>query len=267
MTLSRTPARWPAVAAGLLVLTACGPKPKPGDAPPADPNQAAAARGPAGVKTTAEALARDVVADPKAAEGKYNGKVVEVDGEVEFANKVINPNGFSLKGAKKKPTDVVGVNVVCTVPKGAEGKAWRLGSGQKVKVTGTATVTALGVYLADATVEELEPAKTPKVSARDLAGEFAGDAEAARKKYRNPTGGPREVVVDGTVAAVEKNKNGFHVARLAGADGVTVDCTVSAEDFATLKAGDAVTVKGDLGDYYPDQKAVVVNTAFVLPKG
>jgi hypothetical protein len=265
MTLSRTPARGLAVAAGRGVLSACGPKPG-GDTQKNDPNKAAAARGPAEVKTTAEALTKDVIADQKAAEGKYNGKVVEVEGEVEFANKVLNANGFSLKGAKKKPTDVVGVTVICNVPKGAEGKAWRLGSGQKVKVTGTATVTALGVYLADATVEPLEPAKSAKVSATDLAGEFAKDADAARKKYQGPNGAPKEIIVDGTVAAVEKNKTGFHIAKLAGADGITVDCTVDAADFAALKAGDAVTIKGEFSSYYPDQKAVVINTAFVLPK-
>ena len=267
MTLSRAPARRLTLAAGLLVLTACGQKPgdtrKGGDPGRGDPP---AARGPAEVKTTADALTKDVIADDKAARAKYNGKVVEVEGEVEYANKVINANGFTMKGAKKKATDVVGVTVICNVPKGAEGKAWRLGTGQKVKVTGTATLAALGVYLNDCTVEPLEPAKTPAVSARALAEEVVKDADAARKKYQGPGGRTEAVIVDGTVAAVEKDRNGFHTAKLTGSGGVTVDCTVNQEDFAALKVGDAVTIKGDFGGYYADQKAVVINTAFVLPK-
>jgi hypothetical protein len=218
------------------------------------------------VKTTADALTKEVIADEKAAQAKYTGKVVEVEGEVEFANKIINANGFTMKGAKKKPTDVVGVTVICNVPKGAEGKAWRLGSGQKVKVTGTVTLTALGVYLNDCTVEELEPAKTPRVTAKALAEEVVKDADAARKKYQTPEGHSQAIIVDGTVEAVEKNKNGFHIAKLAGAGGVTIDCTVNQDDFAALKVGDAVTIKGDFSSYDAAEKAVTINTAFVLPK-
>jgi len=267
MPLSRT--RWLAVAGGLLVLTACGQKagePTRAGDPPGRSGPAPAARGPADIKTTVAALTQEVIADEKAAQAKYNGKVVEAEGEVEFANKVLNANGFSLKGAKKKPTDVIGVTVICNVPKGAEGKAWRLGTGQKVKVTGTATLTSLGVYLNDCTVEELEPAKTPKVSAKALAEEVLKDADAARKKYQTPEGRSDAIIVDGTVAAKEKTKDGFHTAKLAGSGGVTVDCTVNAEDFAALKAGDAVTIKGDFSSYDPVAKAVTINTAFILPK-
>lgn len=198
-----------------------------------------------------------MIADEKAAQAKYNGKVVEATGEVEVANKVLNANGFSMKGAKKKPTDVIGVTVICNVPKGAERKAWRLGTGN---------LTALGVYLTDCAVEELEPARTPRVTAKALAEEVLKDADAARKKYQTPEGHPQAIIVDGTVAATEKSKDGFHTAKLAGAGGVTVDCTVNAEDFAALKAGDAVTIKGDFSSYDPAAKAVTINTAFVLPK-
>ena len=45
-----------------------------------------------------------------------------------------------------------------------------------------------------------------------------------------------------------------------------MNCTLGQEDFAVLKAGDAVTIKGDFSNYYPDEKGVVVNTAFALPK-
>jgi hypothetical protein len=268
MTRSRIPARWLALALGLLLLSACGQKSgeptNSGNAPNRD-GGTPVVRGPADFKTTADAITKEVIADQKAAEKKYNGKVVEVEGEVSTANKIINPNGFSMKGAKAKPTDAVGVVVICTVPKGAEGKAWRLSSGQRVKLVGTAAV-GHAVYLNDCTVEPLEPATTAKVTAKGLAEEVVKDADAARKKYQTPEGYPKEIIVEGVVAALEKTKDGFHIVKLAGAGGLTVNCTVDEKDFAALKTGDAVTIKGDFSNYYPEDKGVTVNTAFVLPK-
>ena len=204
MTRVHVVARWSALAAALLLLSACNQKPNPaptnsGDGPNRD-GPPPAARGPAEFKTTIEALTKEVIADQKAAEKKYNGKVVEVEGEVSIANKIITANGFSLKGAKKKPTDTLGVTVICNVPKGAEGKAWRLSSGQKVKAVGTVTVTGLAVYLADCSFEPLEPTTTAKVTAKALAEEVVKDADAARKKYQTAEGYPKEIIVEGVVA-------------------------------------------------------------------
>jgi hypothetical protein len=217
-------------------------------------------------KTTADMLTKEVIADEKAAQVKYKGKIVEVEGQVEFANKIINANGFSIKGAKKKPTDATGMSVICNVPKAALGKAWRLSSGQKVKVVGTVTVSAFAVFFTDCTVEPLEPAMIATVTAKGLAAEVAKDASTAKKKYQTSEGYPKEIIVAGEVSALEKDKNGFHTAKLAGTDGITVNCTVNQEDFAALKIGDTVTIKGDFSNYYPDEKGVVVNTAFILPK-
>lgn len=223
-----------------------------------------AARGPVAFKTTADALTKEMIADEKKAEAKYQGKVIEVEGRVETANKFLYPNGFFLQGTKRKPTDTTGVMIICNVPKGAEGMVWRLSLGQKVKVVGTAGI-GYSVGLANCTVEPLEPPTTPRVTAKGLAEEVLKDADAARKKYEGPMGGPKGIIVEGVVAALETEKR-FHIVKLAGAGGVTVNCTVAKKDLEALKAGDAVTIKGDFSGYYPDQKEVTVNTAFVLPK-
>ena len=97
----------------LVVVAGCAKK-----NPTANPDKGSAKvaeQGPAKdpeVKTTAEGMAKEVIADEKAAETKYKDKVVEVEGKVQYANKIIGNNrSITLVGAKKKPTDIIGVDV------------------------------------------------------------------------------------------------------------------------------------------------------------
>ncbi len=221
------------------------------------------------VKTTAEGLAKEVLADEKAAAEKYKGKVVEVEGAVAFANAFLgNGRMFHLSGAKKKPTDVVGLNLFCVPAAAHKDKVWWLGKGQKVQVVGRVTgVTSSAVYLDQCAVTELEPSPTPRLTAEQLTGEFAKDEAAAKAKYLTKEGYPKEVIVEGTVAGRETTKDGFHTVKLAGKEGLAVSCTVDKETYEGLKDGDKVTLKGDLSGLYQGHKAVIVNTAFVLKKG
>jgi hypothetical protein len=269
--VSRHGARW--LIAGCLAFAAgCGgpgSSPPAGTAPGKGPGTPAAAVDKPEVKTTAEGLAKEVLADEKAAGGKYKDKVVELEGAVEFANAVIGDGRmFHLAGAKKKPTDVVGLNLFCVPAAADKDKVWWLGKGQKVKVVGRVTgVTSSGVYLDQCTVTELEPSPTPRVTAEQLTGEFGKDEAAAKAKYLTKEGYPKEVIVEGTVAGLATTKDGFYSVNLAGKEGLAVSCTVNKEAYEGLKQGDKVTMKGDVSGLYKDRKAVLVNTAFVLKKG
>ncbi len=254
-------------AMGLVLVAGCGkPESKPG---PGNPkvSDSGAAKNPE-IKTTAEELAKEVLADQKAAGTKYDGKVVELQGKVDTANQVVTDNkGFYLTGAKKKPTDVVGLNVLCMPVAGEKDKVGWLGKGQKVKVVGKVTgVNAFAVSLAQCTFTEEDKSTTPKVTVEELTSEFAKDAEAAKKKYKIENLNSQEIILEGTVADKEK-KGDFHTVKLAGTDGLTVSCTVSKQNWEELKKGDKVTIKGDLSGYYAADKKVNVNTAFVLKKG
>lgn len=177
---------------------------------------------------------------------------------------------ISLVGAKKQPTDVVGVNIMCRPAAAEKDKAALLGQGQKVKVVGQVMAVSSsfgGVTLDLCTFTELSPNPAPKVTAEQLAGDFSKDKAAAEKKYLTEKGYPKGVIVDGTVADLEKNKNGFYIVKLAGQDGVTVNCTVSQKTFEGLKKGDKVTMKGDVTLYDQKEKYVTVNTASLLKKG
>jgi len=258
------------VAGCLIVATGCPKKDSsnPDGRPKPPPANIEGAQKPE-IKTTAEGLAKEAIADPKAAETKYKDKVVELEGKIDFANKIIgNGKAFHLAGAKKNPKDVVSVGIICFPTDAEQEKIWWLGKGQKVKVIGHVTgINTLGVYLDRCTVQELEKSPTVQISAEDLTAEFAKDEAAGKKKYLTEEGDPKEIIIDGTVTDLEQSKDGLYTAKLAGKDGLTVNCTINKETYESLKKGDKVTIKGDLSGFYKNEKHVNVNTAFVLKKG
>ena len=224
------------------------------------------------IKTTAEAMAKEVIADEKAAEAKYKDKVVEVEGKVQYANKTLgNDRMISLAGAKKMPTDVVALNISCIPAVANLDKAWELGRGQKVKVVGKVVgISAgfLGVTLDRCSIAEVDKNPTAKITAEALTGEFAKDPDAAKKKFTESEYVMKELIVEGNVAGTETSKDGnFHSINLAGKDGYTVSCTVKKDVMDGVKKGDKVTMKGDLGSFDKDKKRLTLNTAFVLKKG
>jgi hypothetical protein len=232
------------------------------DAPAKDPE----------IKTTAEAMAKEVIADEKAAAAKYKDKVVEVEGKVFAANRIIGNNRqITLVGAKKKPTDVLGVDVACIPAAANLDQAWSLGRGQKVKVVGQVVAVSAGfggITLDRCSVTEVDKSPTPTVTADALVGEFAKDPEAAKKKYTESDFVMKEVIVEGTVADSTSSPDGtFHFVDLEGKNGQTVRFTVNKETKDSLKKGDKVTMKGDVSLYDKDKKQLTVNTAFVLKKG
>jgi hypothetical protein len=219
-------------------------------------------------KLTAEALAKEALADAQAASAKYTGKVVELEGQVDSANRIISDNkGVFLTGAKKKPTDVIALNILCMPVESSKDKVWWLGKGHKVKAVGKVTaINGFIISLDECTITGQGASPTPKVTAEELTGEFAKDEEAAKKKYLGDGVNPKEIIVEGTVAALDKTKNDFYIARLEGKGGLTVGCTLDKKEWEGLKKGDKVTIKGDLSGFRKDDKNVNVNTAFLLKK-
>lgn len=261
--------------AGSAVSSGCGKKETPSGSgasiagtpnSPASQNQSAP---PVATKISAENLAKEFLADPKAAFEKYNGKVVEVEGIVDSANKIVNNDrGFLIAGAKKDPKDILGLSLSCnTVPEQAD-KVWWLGKGQKVKVVGEVfDANNVFVSLKDCRFTEVEKSPTPAVSAKQLAEDFTKDEVAAKDKYLSKDFSPREIIVSGVVAALDE-KNGFSFVTLEGAGSVVISCTVDKKDYAAVKKGDKVTMKGDLSIAAFDKKdnKVTMDTAFLLKK-
>jgi hypothetical protein len=136
---------------------------------------------PQSFKMSAEALAKEAFADPPAASTKYKGKVVELDGRVDPANRFLSETSFLMPGVIQGPQDAAGMDIVCAPVAAKMDRMWWLGRGQKVRVTGRVSViNPLAVYVEECTVIELEPSPTMKVTARELAEGFSADAGAAQ---------------------------------------------------------------------------------------
>jgi hypothetical protein len=141
---------------------------------------------------TGEALAKEFIADQKAAGTKYQDKVVELDGVVDDANEIILGNGMFMLVGAKKPDDITGYLVRprqeprTRAGQGTEGQGQRPGESVQRSAGGPGQVT------------ELEPPKTPQVTAEQVTEEYARDPAAAKEKYYD-----KEIIVTGTVADLE----------------------------------------------------------------
>ena len=136
---------------------------------------------------------------------------------------------------------------VCTLTPEALNKANELGKGQRIRAVGRLQGgSILGtVFLFDSTFTEAGPNPSIRISATDLAAEFAKDeGDAAATKYAG-----KELFVQGVVAGIEQAGEGIFVNRIvlfeSGAK-EPVRCTRTREsDFEKIKKGDKVILKGD----------------------
>jgi hypothetical protein len=202
-------------------------------------------------------MVKEFLADEKAATAKYTNKTIQVDGVVDSTGGWHNDDHVSLKGIKKDPNDIVGLTVMAHVVPAQVNQAVLAGKGQKVQVVGKFMIggATFGVGLSDCTFKELEPNKVPVVSPVDVTGEFVKDAKAAKAKY-----GDKEIIVEGTITDLVKH-DGFYSVIMAGTAPAFVSCTIGEKDFATLKKGEKVKIKGDCSSFIDNQ--LTVNTAFV----
>lgn len=223
-------------------------------------------------RTTVAALTKEFRADATAANKKYEGKIIELEGFVHHANKYFLSSTIVLVGVKV-PADRATSEVNFKV--GPTDKSWWLGRGQKVKVVGRyvpGNRDFFGVELEDCGVTALEPNPTQQVAAKDLAKEFEKGEEAARKKYFGEAKS-KEFIVEGIVAGVKKGEVDVTgkvplLITLTGTDKLTIACQVREADFEAAKKGDTVKLKGvcPIGLFDEAEKRVLLETSFILPK-
>ena len=194
-------------------------------------------------KMTAEALMKEVVADPKKAADKYTGKVIAVTGPVSSIDSPYAKNLLTLSAGKKKPTDISGLFVDGDLAPGQAAKGRLLARGQRVEMTGkVAKVEADRVRLESCTFTEVDKANMPAVTAKDLAAAYARDPAAAGRKYGNLSAS-KDILLTGVVREVKDTRYSHKVVVLEPAGKPTVTVTLSKEDAEGLKKGDAVRLK------------------------
>jgi hypothetical protein len=254
--MSKPPVRRLLLAAALLagVLPAVGCEKGPaGPAGPAPAGTAAEPQAPAKVDftLTSEQLAREYETDRAAADQKYKGKWVEVEGPMESV--LVLPSGdvnIRLAGFQADPKKFDG-HSVRGVPPAADGEKLKgLTRGQKVTLRGKVYRETAGSYidLVPCAIVSIGPDPAIAVTADRLTEDYARDAKAADARYKD-----KWLLVEGVVAELKDAKSGADSVIFEGAaekDGkkLHIKAAYPADrkpDFAALKKGDKVKIKGE----------------------
>jgi hypothetical protein len=210
-----------------------GKKAEAGKSPPGKPD----------FTLTAEEFTSEFLADAKAADEKYKGKVVEITGNTRLIGGSyrdgVKTVHITLDGVQKKggADTLISIRVRPEFHKAA----LEMSKNQKVQIIGEYEDWSLGFSagVSNATLKVYGKSQLFDISAADLAAEFTRDAKAAINKYAD-----KEMVVEGEVEEVTF-KSGRHYAKLKG-DGTTrISLGVVPEDVPMLKKGRIVRLRGE----------------------
>ncbi len=211
---------------------------------------------------TAEAFSKEFIDNLEKANKKYEGKVIELTGEVQDVSKdTIRRVVVNLVGAKKDPKDAVGVSVLGVLAPAYYARGVLLSPKQKVKLTGDFGQGFRSfVSTGNCTLEELSKSEALQVRAEDLVKDFTKDLQAARKKYTD-----KWVVVSGQVDDLTK-KGGFNYAKLKGDGKLRVSVTMGGDELAHLKKGEDVRLRGMfMGAPGIENNEVALQMGFLVP--
>ena len=263
--IRRSPSRLLVAGVLLLALTGC-PKKEPDAKNKGTPTGGKILTPPPDFTLGAVDLAKEYETDAKAADLKYKGKWLLLEGTVSditlgFADEVT----VILEGFNKDPQkSILGHSARCLVHKDERAKAINLTKGQKVKFKGECNGGAL-VHFVDLLHAELVEVGTDPaivVSADQLAKDFSMDAVAAKAKY-----GDKWLFLTGTVVERKKGTTGADFIVLQGSDETTrVEVAYPAEGkrfFEKFTKGDTVKIKGECGGFVAG--AVSVNYSRLIP--
>jgi tRNA_anti-like len=172
--------------------------------------------------------------DGKAAHAKYKDKVVELTGKIVSVG--MHPEGgglLTLEGPDPKKFDWA--QCITTDP-----RPWKKATpGQTVKVKGKGHPWFPGPNLLEGVVESVSGDAAPRLTADELAKEYAADIEAAGKKYDS-----KWIVLSGEI---DKNDGKSAIVFKTKEKEPRVEARFMPDDFKRIqkwKAGDKVSVVG-----------------------
>lgn len=206
------------------------PEPRPKPPPTEDISKVAPA-----FKLTAEDFHKEYEADKNAAAQKYKGKVIELSGEVQTVKRIDADRSMLLLKVEKS---FFGVQCVTT-----EEQPWaKVAPGQQIKIKGKWPEFSAGAAIIDCVFVETGEYAAIRISAADLAKEYAADGEAAVKKYDK-----KYLVITGEVVSKEFNSVGAGAVVLKTGNKVKVECSFTADEKDVVKAfkvGQSIKVVG-----------------------
>jgi hypothetical protein len=243
----------PALLASAVLAGGCRQSPTTADNRTA-PSTAGKEQTPAKVdfSLTSEQLAKEYETDRTAADQKYKGKWVEVEGPMESV--LVLPSGdvnIRLAGFKADPKKLFGHTVRGVPPAAEADKLKALTPGQMVKLKGKVyRESADTIDLVPCEIVSIGPDPAIPVTADRLSEDYAKDEKAADAKYKD-----KWLLVEGTISELKDAQAGADSVILDGAgkkDGkpLRIKAAYPADrksDFAALKKGDKVKIKGECG--------------------
>jgi len=202
---------------------------------------------------TSEQLAKDYETDRAAANKKYSGKWVEVEGPVQFVPVLANGDvSISLVGFKADPKKFGGHTVRGIPPAEEREKLKGLVPGQKAKLKGKVDRETAGEFieLVPCAIVSIGPDPAIPVTADQLTEAYAKDAKAADAKYNG-----KWVFVEGVVLELRPDEASVILAGAGKKDGKALRISASypdnrKKDFAALKKGDTAKIKGECGGQF-----------------
>jgi hypothetical protein len=199
-------------------------------------------------KLTAEEFHR------QAGDEKFDGKVIELSGTVEGVGRNAGGEAFVQL---KVPSQMFGVMCFTT-----DEQPWaKVARGQKVRIKGLGGAVILAPRLLACAIVEPGEYAAVRISAADLAKEYAADPDATIKKYDK-----KHMVVTGEVAAKDVNEFKAVGLTLKTGNKVAVKCGFTAFDRDVSRAyavGQTVSVFGEFSLNFGGGDSVDIN--FCLP--
>lgn len=202
---------------------------------------------------TSEQLAKEYETDRTAADQKYKGKWIEVEGPMESV--LVLPSGdvnIRLAGFQADPNKFGGHSVRGVPPAADADKLKALTPGQMVKLKGKVYRETAGTFidLAPCAIVSIGPDPAIPVTADRLSEDYAKDEKGADAKYKD-----KWLLVEGILSELKEAQAGADSVILEGAgkkDGKPLRITAAypadrKPDFAPLKKGDKVKIKGECG--------------------
>jgi hypothetical protein len=206
------------------------------------------------VRIAADKLLKEVLANPKSAASKYEGKIIAVSGPVSmptasaarFHDRPDAKNTLSVDAGQKKPGDIFNLFVDGDLAKGEAAKAWMLVHGQKIEMIGKVTrIEKDKVLMEDCTYHELEKVILPVVTARNLVAAYTRDWNKANATYGS-WNKSKQMILTGVIQDIHINDQ-FPTATLflEPRGKFTIQVGVGSSEAAGLKKGDTVKLKAD----------------------
>ena len=194
---------------------------------------------------------------PQAANEKFQGKVIELSGTV---GDVARNAGGEAFVQLQVPGELLGVMCFTTDERPWAGVA----RGQKVRIKGLWGGVVMAPRLLSCVFVDPGEYAAVRISAIDLAKEYAADSEETVKKYNK-----KHLVVTGEVAAKDVNELNAVRLTLKTGNNVAVTCGFTAFDrdlSGRYEVGQTVTVFGDFSLNFGGDNSVDLNFCLPFPE-